>query len=68
MSDNSLWIKLTSDSMPEVGRRVVGLWKEQGMICYLTADGEWVDEFHRCYCYTAPEYYAYLPVEFNEEK
>lgn len=61
------WIKLNDTNKPKPYLRVAGLWDEQSMICYLTRDGEWCDELHRCYCYTAPKYFAYLPEEFNKD-
>lgn len=65
---HSGWIKVDKDHQPKPYQRVVGLWEEQSLICYLSREGDWCDELHRCYCYTAPKYFAYLPEEFNEEK
>lgn len=61
------WIKVDKDHQPKPYQRVVGLWEEQSMICYLSREGDWCDELHRCYCYTAPKYFAYLPEGFDEE-
>lgn len=61
------WIKVEEGNLPKPYLRVVGLWEEQSMICYRSREGDWCDELHRCYCYTAPKYFAYLPEEFNDK-
>lgn len=61
------WIKVKEDNLPKPYQRVVGLWEEQTTICFRSREGEWCDELHQCYCYTAPKYFAYLPEEFNKE-
>lgn len=61
----SIWKKPGDGSNPPYYRRVVGLWLDQSMICYLLPSGDWVDEFHHCYCYAAPDYYCELPDGFG---
>lgn len=55
-----MWIKIDKDHLPEKRKLIVGLWREQSMLCYRT-DTDYVDVFHGCFTYAPPIWYAELP-------
>lgn len=57
-----MWHK-TSEKLPDAGVVVVGLWEYQAMKTWRNGYGQWVDDFHGCYCATAPDYWIEEPKE-----